>query len=170
MLSTVFLLLCSLGSSGALIECPSNWQPPEVHGIRLGMSVRQVKSRLPFLKVPPADKYDVRYAFLFVTTNPEQRRRLPRVFQIETWFWKNRLVRYNVEYYGSEKPEAVSRFVESVVKSFKLSEEMKVSNRRYECGGVSVSVGEQNERAVSLRDLQGEVILNRGVDESYGIR
>jgi hypothetical protein len=170
MFSTVFLLLCSLGSSGASNECPSNWQPPELHGIRLGMSIKQVKSRLPFLKIPPADKYAVRETFLYVASNPRQRKRLPRVFNIEMRFLKNRLVRYNVHYYGSDKPEAISRFADSVIKSFNLSEGMKVSSGRYECGNVSVGVSEERKRTVSLRDLRGEVVLNRRVNESYGLR
>jgi hypothetical protein len=134
------------------------------------MSVNQVKSRLPFLKIPPADKYEVRETFLFVTTNLQQRKRLPRVFEIEMWFWKNRLVRYNIKYYGPDKPDAVKRFVDSVIKGFGLTDAMKVSNRRYECGNVSVSIGEHNKRTVSLRDLNGEKMLNRRVDESYGIK
>jgi hypothetical protein len=105
-----------------------------------------------------------------VTTNQKQRKRLPKVFQVEMWFWKDQLVRYNIEYYGSEKSEAVSQFVSSVVQSFKLPEEMKVSNRRYECGNVSVSIGEENRRTVSLRNLRGEAVLNKRVDESYGIK
>src|SRR5215213_3037142 len=115
MLSTVLILLCSLGNFGGSKECPPNWRPPEVHGIRLGMSVRQVKSRLPFLKIPPADEYDVRETFLYVTTNLKQRKRLPRVFKIELWFWKNQLVRYIVGYYGSDEPEGLSQFVDSVI-------------------------------------------------------
>jgi len=134
------------------------------------MSVNQVKSRLPFLKIPPADKYEVRETFLFVTTNLQQRKRLPRVFEIEMWFWKNRLVRYNIKYYGPDKPDTVKRFVDSVIKGFGLTDGMKVSNRRYECGNVSVSIGEHNKRTVSLRDLNGEKMLNRRVDESYGIK
>jgi hypothetical protein len=170
MLSTVLILLCSLGNLGGSKECLPNWRPPEVHGIRLGMSVWQVKSRLPFLKISPADKYDVRETFLYVTTNLKQRKRLPRVFKIEMLFWKNRLVRYIIGYYGSDEPKAVSKFVDSVKKGFNLSEGMKVSNRTYECGDVSMSVGEDNRRTVILRDLRGEVILNKRVDESYGIR
>jgi hypothetical protein len=170
MLSTVLVLLCSLANFGHSTECPPDWRPPEVHGIRLGMSVKQVKSRLPFLKIPPPDKYDVRWAFLYVTTNAQQRRRLPRVFGIEMWFLKNRLVRYNIHYYGSDKPEAMRRFIDSVAKSFNLSERMKVSHGTYECGNISIGIAEENKRIVSLRDLRGEATLDRRVDESYGIK
>ena len=134
------------------------------------MTVRQVKSRLRFLKIPLGDKYEVRETFLYVTTNPQQCRRLPRVFAIEMWFWKDRLVRYNVHYYGSETSEAITRFMNAIESHFKLSEAARVSAHTYQCGNVSVSVADTNKRTVSLRDLEGEKILNKRVDESYGLK
>ena len=153
-------------STDKRVECPQ-WPAPEIHGIHLGMSVKQVKLKLPFLEIPAADKYDVRETSLFVTTNRTQRRRLPRVFQIEMWFLKERLVRYNVQYYGSKWRESVSRFVNRVVSHFNLAEQMRVSYRMYECGDVSVSVGEENRRTVSLRDLRAEALLDSRVEDSY---
>jgi hypothetical protein len=61
-------------------ECSPDWKPPEIHGIRLGMTANEVKFRLPFLKIPRADKYDVRQTFLFITTTDRrQSKRLPGV-------------------------------------------------------------------------------------------
>ena len=167
---TSLTLLCCIGAFGLPLECSPTWQPPEIHGIRLGMTVRQVKSRLPFLRIPPADKYDVRETFLYVTTNPQQRRRLPRVFSVEMWFWKNRLVRYNVHYYGSETSEGIARFMNAVESHFGLSDAASVSAHTHQCGNVSVSVADTLKRTISLRDLEGEKILNRRVDESHGLK
>jgi len=167
MLPTALIFIGVILSYGGRQECANGWKAPEIHGIRLGMTVKQVKSRLPFLDIPPADKYDVRESFLYVTTNQTQRKRLPRVFEIEMWFLKNRLVRYNVAYYGSKRPESGARFVDRVLRSLKLSEETKVSYRRHECGNISISVGEENGRKVSLRDLRAEPILVKRVEESY---
>ena len=164
------LISCSIAALGTPPDCSPTWQPPELHGIRLGMSVRQVKFRLPFLKIPRADKYDVQASFLYVTTNRHQQKRLPRVFAIEMWFWKNRLVRYNLHYYGSETSDAIARFMNAIESHFKLSEATRVSGHTYQCGNVSVSVAETFKRTVSLRDLEGEKILNRRVAESYGLK
>jgi len=165
MLSTTILLFLSLGGA---TECSPTWRPPEVHGIRLGMTVKQVKSRLPFIKIPPADKYDVRWSTVW-PNGPKQRKRLPRISGIEMWFWKDQLVRYNISYFGSDKPQSINHFVYAVIEKFGLSENMRLSHR-YECGNFSVSVGETLKRTVSLRDLRGEKILNRRVDESYGLK
>src|SRR5262245_10894418 len=167
MLPTALIFISVILSYSGRQECANGWKAPEIHGIRLGMTVKQVKSRLPFLDIPPADKYDVRESFLYVTTNPTHIKRLPRVFEIEMWFLKNRLVRYNVAYYGPEQPESVAQFVDQVRRSLKLSEEMEVSYRRYGCGNISVSVGEENRREVSLRDLSAEPILGKRVEDSY---
>jgi hypothetical protein len=167
MLLTALIFIGVIQRHGGHQECANSWKAPEIHGIRLGMTVKQVKSRLQFLDIPPADKYDVRVSFLYVTTNPTQRKRLPRVFEIEMWFLKNRLIQYNVGYYGPKQPESVDQFVDQVVRNLKLSEEMKVSYRRYECGNISVSVGEENRREISLLDLRAKPILDKRVEESY---
>lgn len=151
-------------------ECPSDWKVPEIHGIRLGMTVNQVKFRLPFLKIPPADKYNVRETFLYVTTNRQEQKRLPRVFALEMWFWKDHLARYNLKYYGSETSEGVARFTKAVETRFDLSDAIRVSAHRYQCGDVTISVGADLKRTVSLRDLEGEKVLNRRVDESYSLK
>jgi hypothetical protein len=169
MLSTILMFVIVVGGSDPS-ECSADWKPLEIHGIRLGMTVTQVKFRLPFLKIPPADKYDVRETFLYVTTNPRQRKRLPRVFAIEMWFWKNRLVRYNLKYYGAETPDGIARFMDAVETHFNLSDATRISAHRYQCGNVSISVAEDVKRTVSLRDLEGEKVLNRRVDESYGLK
>ena len=169
MLSTLLTLLIAVGGTNPG-KCSANWKPPEVHGIRLGMTVNQVKFRLPFLKIPPADKYDVRETFLYVTTNRREQKRLPRVFAIEMWFWKNRLVRYNLKYYGSETSAGIARFANAVETQFNLSDGNRVSAHRYQCGDVIVSVAEELKRTVSLRDAEGEKVLNRRVDESYGLK
>ena len=78
-------------------------------------------------------------------------------------------MRYNISYFGSDKPQSINHFVDAVIEKFGLSENMKFSHR-YECGNFSVSVGDTLKRTVSLRDLRGERILNRRVDESYGLK
>jgi len=169
MLATIFIFLIGLGGSSP-IECSQDWKPPEIHGVRLGMTVNQVKFRLPFLKIPRADKYDVRETFLYVTTNRRQQKRLPRVFALEMWFWKNRLVRYNLKYYGSETPAGITQFANAVETRFNLSDANRVSAHSYQCGNVIVLVADTLKRTMSLRDVEGEKILNRRVDESYGLK
>ena len=164
MLSTILTLLIAVGGTNPG-QCSPDWKPPEVHGIRLGMTVNQVKFRLPFLKVPPADKYDVRETFLYVTTNRREQKRLPRVFAIEMWFWKNRLVRYNLKYYGSETSASIARFANAVETQFNLSNANRISAHSYQCGNVIVLVADTLKRTVSLRDAEGEKVLNRRVDE-----
>ena len=168
MLSTVLMLLIAVGASNSK-DCAADWKPPEIHGIRLGMTVRQVKSRLPFVKIPPPDKYAVRWLSVW-PNGPTQRKRLPRISGIEMWFWKNRLVRYNVKYFGSETSQGIAQFMNAVETHFKLSDAARVSAHTYQCGNVSVSVADTLKRTVSLRDLEGEKILNRRVDESYGLK
>ena len=163
------MLVITVGGSHSS-ECSPDWQSPEIHGIRLGMTTRQVKFRLPFLKIPPADKYDVRETFLYVTTDRRQQKRLPRVFALEMWFWKNRLVRYNLKYYGSETPPGITRFANAVEIQFNLSDANRLSAHSYQCGNVIVLVADTLKRTVSLRDVEGEKILNRRVDESYGLK
>jgi hypothetical protein len=60
MLLTALIFIGVILSQSGHQECADSWNAPEIHGIRLGMTVKQVKSRLPFLDIPPADKYDVR--------------------------------------------------------------------------------------------------------------
>jgi hypothetical protein len=169
MLSTIVMLMIAFAGSDAS-ACSPDWKPPEVHGIRVGMTVRQVKSRLPFIKIPPPDKYDVQWSHLSIPTGPAQKRRLPRVAFLEIWFWKNRVVRYNVEYFGSTTSQGVTRFINAVEAHFNLSNTTKVSAHTYQCGNIIVLVGDTLKRTVSLRDAEGEKVLNRRVDESYGLK
>jgi hypothetical protein len=174
MLTTVLLLICSMGSLGASNECPSNWRPPEVHGVRLGMSVKQVKSKLPFLKFPRRSaldtKYDVRWSFLPSLSNPKQRKRMAQVLSLEIWFWKNRVVRYNVQYFGSTMPKGLAQFINSVETRFNLSETKRIAAHGYQCGSVVVLVADTLKRTISLRDAEGDKILNKLVSESYGLK
>jgi hypothetical protein len=167
------MLVIGLGGSSPS-ECSPEWKPPEIHGIRLGMTIRQVKSRLPFLKlVPPSTldiKYDVRWSFIAMPHGAKQQKRLPRVSSVEMWFWKNRLVRYNVHYYGSVTLEGMTRFINVVENHLNLSAANRVSAHRYQCGDVIVGVAEENKRIISLRDAEGEKVLNRRVEESYGLK
>ena len=151
-------------------ECSRDWTPPELHGIRLGMTVSQVKRQLPFLKIPRADKYDVRETFLYITTNRREQKRLPRVFALEMWFWKNRLVRYILKYYGSDTPRGINQFKTAVETHLNLSQTNRISFSQYQCGNVIVSVAEDRKRTVNLRDAVGEQVLNCRVDESYGLK
>lgn len=168
MLSTALLTFIYLVTISGTANCPSNWKPPEMHGIRLGMTVQQVKSRLPFLEISNIDEYEVQWTSLIVTKSKKiPRERLPKVFEIEMWFWKTRLVRFNIQYYGSNSPESVSQFVDLVVRGFALSDEMQVYHRYYECGNIGIAIGRENKRTVSLVDLRAEEILNKRVEDSY---
>jgi len=169
MLATLFILLIGLSGSNSG-ECPPEWKPPEVHGVSLGMTVRQVQSRLPFLSFSPRDKYDVQWSYLSIPRGPLQKRRLPRVAFLEMWFWKNRLVRYNVEYFGSTNLEGITRFMNAVETHFNLSNAKRLSAHSYQCGNVIVLVADTLKRTLSLRDAEGEKVLNRRVDESYGLK
>lgn len=148
-------------------NCVETTSTPQMHGIQMGMTVKQVRKRLPFLKVSPADKYGVGDSFLYVTTDRKQMARLPKVFNIEFLFLNNRLVRYHVKYYGSDEPTAVVNFVNRVVEGFCLNGEAEISSRRYRRGAIEYSVGEDNKRTVTLLDVRAKELLDRRVAESY---
>jgi|SRR5262245_7583909 len=164
-----FIFLIALGDFSAA-ACSRDWKSPEIHGIRLGMTVNQIKMRLPFLNIPSADKYNVRETFLYITSNRREQKRLPRVFALEMWFWKNRLVRYNLKYYGSETTQGISQFANAIERHLNVPEMNRISAGRYQCGNVILSIAEDNKRTVSLRDAEGEKILNQRVDESYRLK
>ena len=106
-----------------------------------------------------------RETFLYVTTNRREQKRLPRVFALEMWFWKNRLVRINLKYYGSETSRSINQFMAAIETHFNLSQTNRISAHRYQCGNVIVSVAEDGKRTISLRDAVGEKILDRRVEE-----
>lgn len=140
---------------------------PEMHGVKLGMSVTEVKKRLPFMKISAPDNYQIRDSFLYVTSNKSQRNRLPRVFNIELLFLNDSLVRYIIKYYGSDSGKSVYNFTNQVINGFCLTDELKVSNGRYVRENIQYSIGEDNQRSVVLLDLKAKEIIDKSVYESY---
>lgn len=148
------------------IKCTRDWQGPEIHGLRLGMTVSQVKARVPFAKIAPADSYGVRLWHVYPFPGPIEKTRFPRVFEIDLIFYRNRLVHYAISYFGPKSPKAVEHFVGKVSNALRLPESTKWS-REFQCGNIQVEVGKLRTRKVTLRDLLAEPILDARVEQSW---
>ena len=166
------ILIILLASNLFASPCTTGWRPPKLYGVRLGMTVRQVKMRFPNLKISPPNKYKVRDSFVYLTgSNSHKKYKVPRsVFSIEMLFLKARLVRYQIKFYDSENWKNMDEFASVMSEALNLAELDSLETRfpqGYSCKNIEVSFWEDSSKSIKFFDLTAKPILDEMIEESY---
>lgn len=168
----MYALILGLSASGLMAsECPPDWKPRKLYGIQLGMSVKQVRSRFPHLKVSRPNKFRVQDSFFYLVGKSRARYNLPRnVFAIEMLFLRGRLVRYQVKYYDSQGWKNMDEFVSSMSTPLGLTGIPSIEGRifpGYECNNIEVGFWKDSSMSIIYLDKRAKPILDEMMEESY---
>ena len=170
------VLMCALilglsASSLAASECLPHWKPRKLYGIRLDMSLKQVRARFPHLKASRPNKFRVQDSFFYLVGRQRARYNIPRsVFAIEMLFLRGRLVCYQVKYYDSQRWKNMDAFVSSMTKPLGITEIPSIESRpfpSYVCNDIEVSFWEDSSKSITFLDRRAKPILDEMIEESY---
>ena len=120
-----FTFICSIVAFGQESRCSLNLaqlpQAPELRGFRLGMTIEQVKSRIPQVQLPPSNEF----GFTQTTVNPEfsaeiDRSTLQGVRTLSFDFLDGRSFSLALGYNSSFEWQSMDEFLPGITKALNL--------------------------------------------------
>lgn len=140
-------------------------QVPTLHGLKLGMSVREVLAIYPRLKIDPPDKFNVRWASLSVDSKSTYKASLPDVFRIDLHFLRDKLVQIEIQYWALGKSQA--KFKAEKIAMLGLANSWHIENEAFECEGFDIRAVDSPLPEIIFTDKSARKILALRVEDSY---